>query len=237
VNYTYTATSTKLATPSNVTATSTADGLVVKWDAVANASVYTVSFLKDGSVVSSWDNGTTSATYTGAKGNAGKEYTVTITAKSNDSSKYKDSDTYTGKFTYTYATYTVTVNGVYQDNAASTVTTTETLEKGTSKTYTPTAPTGYTVSPASQSVNSISEDTTLTFGYYPNTDVSYIVHYYKEGTTEKVADDKTVNNQTFNTTQQETAADVSGYTAVTATQDIKLDAYNKEITFYYKASE
>ena len=34
------------------------------------------------------------------------------------------------------------------------------------------------------------------------------VHYYEEGTTNKVADDKIVNNQTFDATVEENAKDI-----------------------------
>lgn len=68
-------------------------------------------------------------------------------------------------------------------------------------------------------------------------DVSYTVHYYEEGTTEKVADDKKVNNQTFDATVEETAEVITGYTLVGDNkQTVTLDAYNKEIIFYYNAN-
>ena len=66
-------------------------------------------------------------------------------------------------------------------------------------------------------------------------DVSYTVHYYEEGTTNKVADDKIVNNQTFDATVEENAKDITGYTLVGDNkQTVTLDVYNKEIIFYYK---
>ncbi len=72
--------------------------------------------------------------------------------------------------------------------------------------------------------------------FEPKQDVSYTVHYYEKGTTNKVADDKTVQNQTFDTTVTETAKDITGYNVVGADeQSITLNAYNKEITFYYEA--
>ena len=65
--------------------------------------------------------------------------------------------------------------------------------------------------------------------------VSYTVHYYKQGTTDKVANDKQVKEQTFNTEVTETAEEVSGYTLVGSnTQTMTLDAYDKEIFFYYE---
>ncbi len=73
--------------------------------------------------------------------------------------------------------------------------------------------------------------------FEPKKDVSYTVHYYEEGTTNKVANDKIVNNQTFDATVEETAKDITGYTLVgNNKKTVTLDAYNKEITFYYKAN-
>lgn len=73
--------------------------------------------------------------------------------------------------------------------------------------------------------------------FEPKKDVPYTVHYYEEGTNKKVADDKIVNNQTFDATVEETAKDITGYTLVgNKKQTVTLDAYNKEITFYYKAN-
>ena len=71
-----------------------------------------------------------------------------------------------------------------------------------------------------------------------NADVSYTVHYYKQGTTDKVAEDKVVVGQTFDSTVTENAIGVTGYTAVEpTTQELKLDKYNKEITFYYTVNQ
>lgn len=69
-------------------------------------------------------------------------------------------------------------------------------------------------------------------------DVSYTVHYYEEGTANKVADDKIVNNQTFDATVEENAKDITGYTLVgNNNQTVTLDAYNKEIKFYYTENQ
>ena len=77
----------------------------------------------------------------------------------------------------------------------------------------------------------------LTGSWTANNDVSYTVHYYKQGTTDKVAEDKTVTGKTFNTEVTETAETVSGYTVEgEPTRTITLDDYNKEITFYYTAN-
>lgn len=69
-------------------------------------------------------------------------------------------------------------------------------------------------------------------------DVSYTVHYYEKGTANKVADDKIVNNQTFDATVEENAKDITGYTLVgNNNQTVTLDAYNKEIKFYYTENQ
>ena len=71
-----------------------------------------------------------------------------------------------------------------------------------------------------------------------NTDVSYTVHYYKQGTTDKVAADRVVTGQTFDSTVIVNAINVPGYTAVAPTKkELKLDAYNKEIIFYYTVNQ
>lgn len=67
-------------------------------------------------------------------------------------------------------------------------------------------------------------------------DVSYTVHYYEEGTTNKVAEDSIRENKTFDTTVEENAIEVTGYDVVESNvQTVILDAYNKAITFYYRA--
>ena len=105
--------------------------------------------------------------------------------------------------------------------------------------------TGYTFSGWTTSDAEISNDkfempaqnVELTGSWNANNNVSYTVHYYKQGTTDKVAEDKTVTGKTFNTEVTETAETVSGYTVEgEPTRTITLDAYNKEITFYYTAN-
>ena len=72
--------------------------------------------------------------------------------------------------------------------------------------------------------------------YTKRNDLSYTVHYYLEGTTTSVADDKVVPNQEFDAKVNETAIDVSGYNKVEPTsQSLTVTANNAEnvITFYY----
>ena len=65
------------------------------------------------------------------------------------------------------------------------------------------------------------------------TDVSYTVKYLEKDTNKVLADEVTRTNQAFNSTQTETAKAITGYTAEETTKQITLDAYGKEITFYY----
>ena len=77
----------------------------------------------------------------------------------------------------------------------------------------------------------------LTGSWTAKDDANYTVHYYEANTTTTVAPDKSVNNQTFDSTVTENAIDVAGYTAVAPTsQQVKLDTYDKQIIFYYTAN-
>ncbi len=65
-------------------------------------------------------------------------------------------------------------------------------------------------------------------------DYRYTVHYYWNDTTEKVAEDKVVTNQTYNETITESPITIKGYTPVNSgSQKMVIDTENKTITFYY----
>ena len=77
---------------------------------------------------------------------------------------------------------------------------------------------------------------TLTGSWALRSDLSYTVHYYWNGTNDKVAEDKTVDGQTFNETVTETPVPVNGYTPVSdATVELTIgtDTNANVITFYY----
>ena len=95
--------------------------------------------------------------------------------------------------------------------------------------------TGYTpVDPTSQNVTADYSKKEITFYYTVNNDAGYTVHYYKQGTTDKVKDDKVVNDAEYNKSYTENAASVTGYTPVDPTsQNVTADYSKKEITFYY----
>ena len=64
------------------------------------------------------------------------------------------------------------------------------------------------------------------------------MHYYKEGTTESVHDDKEVEGQIYNTEVTESAVAVDGYTPVEpTTKSITIDVEGNEIIFYYKIQD
>ena len=81
-----------------------------------------------------------------------------------------------------------------------------------------------------------SKDVKLTGSWTLRSDLSYTVHYYWNGTNDKVAEDKTVDSQTFNTIVTENPATVNGYTPVSdAAVELKIgtDTNANVITFYY----
>ncbi len=80
----------------------------------------------------------------------------------------------------------------------------------------------------------VTGNATYTAQYKIKDDLSYTVHYYWNGTNDKVAEDKVVESQTFNTIVTEKPATVPGYTPVSAdSKTITIGTGTNEITFYY----
>lgn len=80
----------------------------------------------------------------------------------------------------------------------------------------------------------VTGNATYTAQYKIKDDLSYTVHYYWNGTNDKVAEDKTVDGKTFNETVTETPVPVPGYTPVSAdSKTITIGTGTNEITFYY----
>lgn len=80
----------------------------------------------------------------------------------------------------------------------------------------------------------VTGNATYTAQYKIKDDLSYTVHYYWNGTNDKVAEDKTVEGKTFNETVTETPVPVNGYTPVSAdSKTITIGTGTNEITFYY----
>lgn len=96
---------------------------------------------------------------------------------------------------------------------------------------------GWTTSDANVSEGSFTmpkNNVTLTGSWALRSDLSYTVHYYWNGTNDKVAEDKTVDDKTFNETVTETPVPVNGYTPVSdAAVELKIGTGTNEITFYY----
>ena len=76
---------------------------------------------------------------------------------------------------------------------------------------------------------------TFTLVWTPKTDAEYIVHYYREGTTEELETSKTIVNQTYGSNHTENAITITGYTLVSSDPQTVTAGYdNNEIIFYYK---
>ena len=104
--------------------------------------------------------------------------------------------------------------------------------------YSVTSPdiTGYKADKLDVSGKMPANDVEETVTYTKRTDLSYTVNYYWNGTTEKVADSKTVNDQTFEAEVTEHPVEAEGYTPVSTdpkTITIDADSAKNVITFYY----
>ena len=95
VTYTYSAAATKLDKPVFTGADTSASKITIKWNAVSNADYYQVTL----GTQSQKATGTSISFDTGNYQN-GTQYTVSITAYSNDSSKYSASDASSDTYTY-----------------------------------------------------------------------------------------------------------------------------------------
>ena len=78
------------------------------------------------------------------------------------------------------------------------------------------------------------QNVTLTGSWTLRSDLPYTVNYYWNGTTDKVAESKTVDGQTFNATVTESPIGVTGYTPVsTDSKSLTIGTGKNEINFYY----
>lgn len=79
-----------------------------------------------------------------------------------------------------------------------------------------------------------SKEVKLTGSWTLRSDLSYTVHYYWNGTNDKVAEDKTVEGKTFGQTYTEDPIKIDGYTWVSPdSKRVTIDEATNEITFYY----
>ena len=82
--------------------------------------------------------------------------------------------------------------------------------------------------------DTVTESVTYAAQWKARTDLSYTVHYYLKNTTKKVADDKTVDGQTFNADVTEKAIRISGYRVYgDSEKSITIGTGTNEIIFYY----
>ena len=142
---------------------------------------------------------------------------------------------------YTKNSYKLTINYVYEngtlveEDKLKPNPYTQTLDYGTEYWVKSPFIYGYTVDkPVVE--GKLTENTTETVTYRKRTDLSYTVNYYWNGTTDEVAESKTVNNQTFEAEVTEHPVAAEGYTPVsTDPKKITIDANsaNNVITFYY----
>ena len=133
--------------------------------------------------------------------------------------------------------FQLTIKYVYEDNTEAKPNHSETLTVGAS--YSVDSPTidGYAADKTTVSGTMPANNVEVTVTYSKRTDLSYTVNYYWNGTTEKVADSKTVNNQTYgDEIRSEIPIDVDGYTALpnqTSSLTVGADASKNVINFYY----
>ena len=130
--------------------------------------------------------------------------------------------------------FQLTINYVYEDGSEAATSHSSTLTVG--NTYSVTSPTidGYKADKTVVEGTMPAENVEVTVTYSKRTDLSYTVHYYWNGTTESVAQDKTVGNQTFNASVAESPIAIDGYTPVSEnSKTITIGTGNNVITFYY----
>lgn len=130
--------------------------------------------------------------------------------------------------------FQLTINYVYADGTTAATSHSETLTVGEDYSVNSPEIEGYTPSKDTVSGKMPAENVVETVIYTKRTDLSYTVHYYWNGTTESVAQDKMVGNQTFNASVTESPVAVTGCTPVNEdSKAITIGTGKNEITFYY----
>lgn len=130
--------------------------------------------------------------------------------------------------------FQLTINYVYADGTTAATSHSETLTVGEDYSVNSPEIEGYTPSKDTVSGKMPAENVVETVTYTKRTDLSYTVHYYWNGTTESVAPDKTVGNQTFNASVTESPIAIEGYTPVSmASKTVTITIGENVINFYY----
>lgn len=140
--------------------------------------------------------------------------------------------TFTGSWEATE--FLLTINYVYAGGGEAAKPHTEKVQCNT--TYSVTSPVldGYTADTPVVSGTMPAQPVTVTVTYTKRSDLSYTVNYYWNGTTDKAAESKTVENQTFGTDVTESPIAIDGYTPVSEdSQAITIGTGSNVITFYY----
>jgi len=140
--------------------------------------------------------------------------------------------TFTGSWEATE--FLLTINYVYAGGGEAAKPHTEKVQCNT--TYSVTSPVldGYTADTPVVSGTMPAQPVTVTVTYTKRSDLSYTVNYYWNGTTDKAAESKTVENQTFGTDVTESPIAIEGYTPVSNdSKAITIGTDSNVITFYY----
>lgn len=138
------------------------------------------------------------------------------------------------KVYYVKNTFKLTIHYVYEDGTEAKPD--YTADVAVNESYSVPSPTidGYTANTTTVSGTMPNKDVTETVTYTKRTDLSYTVNYYWNTTTDKVAESKMVDNQTFNASVTESPIAVEGYTAVSSgSTNLTIGTGTNEINFYY----
>ena len=139
------------------------------------------------------------------------------------------------KVFYKKNVFNLTIHYVYADGGMAAADHTGSVTFGAS--YSVDSPTidGYAADKTTVSGTMPANNVEVTVTYSKRTDLSYTVNYYWNGTTEKVADSKTVNNQTYgDEIRSEIPIDVDGYTALpNQSSNLTITTGQNVINFYY----
>lgn len=138
------------------------------------------------------------------------------------------------KVYYVKNTFKLTIHYVYEDGTEAKPD--YTADVAVNESYSVPSPTidGYTANTTTVSGTMPSQDVTETVTYTKRTDLSYTVNYYWNGTTDKVAESKTVTGKTYQESVTESPIPVEGYTVVNgAEQPLTIGTGANVINFYY----
>ena len=136
--------------------------------------------------------------------------------------------------TYTKNSYNLKINYEYEDGSEAAASHEEMLPYQSDYSVTSPDITGYTADKSVVSGTMPANDVEVTVTYTKRTDLSYTVNYYWNGTTEKVAESKTVENQTFEDVIKESPISIDGYTRISLdSKELTITTGDNTITFYY----